>query len=95
MGLKLDMRKAYDRVEWTFLEAVMRRLGFSSQWVKLVMTCIRSVSYAIVVNGQPTRRIIPSRGIRQMDPLSPYLFLLCAEALNSLLRHAKVTRSIT
>ena len=50
------------------------------------MQCITTVSYAIKINGRPRGRIIPSRGIRQGDPLSPYLFLLCAEGLSALIK---------
>lgn len=70
-------------------------MGFSNRWIHLVMRCIRTVSYAVVVNGQPVGIIHPTRGIRQGDPLSPYLFLLCAEALSSLIRHAENIGSIT
>ncbi|OMO90013.1 reverse transcriptase [Corchorus capsularis] len=89
MALKLDLSKAYDRVEWIFLEGIMSRMGFSTRWVHLVMQCVRTVSYSILVNGVQTRRIVPSRGIRQGDPLSPYLFLLCMEGFSSLLQHAE------
>jgi exonuclease III len=89
MGIKLDMSKAYDRVEWNFLEAVMRKMEFPEVWISLVMGCVKSVSYSVIVNGQPVGNIKPTRGIRQGDPLSPYLFLLCAEALSALLTRAE------
>uniref|UniRef100_A0A2N9HN71 Reverse transcriptase domain-containing protein n=1 Tax=Fagus sylvatica TaxID=28930 RepID=A0A2N9HN71_FAGSY len=88
MAIKLDMSKAYDRVEWTFLERVMQRMGFESRWIHLMMVCVRTTSYSVLLNGEPTGYIKPSRGIRQGDPLSPYLFLFCAEGLTALLRQA-------
>lgn len=66
----------------------MEKLGFAPLWIKLVMMCVSSAHYAILVNGIPTRRIIPTQGIRRGDPISPYLFLFCAEVLNSLLSKA-------
>jgi hypothetical protein len=94
MAMKLDMSKAYDRLEWDFLEEMMRKLGFDNRWVNLLMSCVRTVSYAILVNGQPFGQIIPTRGIRQGNPLSSYLFILCAEAMSTMIQHSACESSI-
>ena len=88
-AVKLDMSKAYDRVEWIFLEKMLIWLGFHEQWVNTIMKCVTTVTYRIKVNGVLTDVIVPERGLRQEDPISPYLFLLCAEALSCLLHAAE------
>ena len=86
MTLKLDISKAYGRVEWVWLEKVMEKLGFANRFRDLIMRCVSTVTYSIKINGTPRGHITPSRGIRQEDPLSPYLFLLCAEGLSALIQ---------
>lgn len=88
MAIKLDMSKTYDRVEWRFLEGVMRQMGFDERWICLVMMCVTMVKYLVLINGEPCGHITPTRGIRQGDPISPYLFLLCAEVLSSMVNKA-------
>jgi hypothetical protein len=70
-AVKLDMHKAYDRVEWIFLENMMRKLGFAEGWISLMMACVRSVRYQVRFNSEETEVFNPSRGLRQGDPLSP------------------------
>ncbi|CAL1383881.1 unnamed protein product [Linum trigynum] len=81
MMLKLDMKKAYDMVDWDCLEALLEKYGFEDRWCKWVSTCIRSVKFSILFNGEATDLFTLSRGIRQGDPLSPFLFILMSNAL--------------
>jgi len=89
MAIKTDMAKAYDRLEWQFIQATMTSMGFPPHLVSTIMKCISTVSYSIILNGRPSTKFIPQRGIRQGDPLSPYLFILCANVFSALISKAQ------
>lgn len=84
-ALKLDMCKAYNKIELSYLECVMLKLGFNTKWVNLIMMCISSVSYSFIVNGSPMGYMLPSHGLRQGGPISPYIYSLCAEGLSTMI----------
>ncbi|XP_013625016.1 PREDICTED: uncharacterized protein LOC106331249 [Brassica oleracea var. oleracea] len=88
MAVKTDMSKAYDRIEWQFISDVLYRLGFHAIWINWIMQCITTVSYSYLINETVYGNVLPLRGIRQGDPLSPYVFILCGEVLSGLCREA-------
>ena len=70
------------------LENIMRKMGFDEKWIGLIMVCVKTVTYSILINGKPQGLIHPIKVIRQGDPLSPLVFLLCTEGLHGLIQHA-------
>lgn len=86
MFIKLDMAKAYDRVRWSFLWKIFGAFGFGDDWIRWVMSCVTSISFLVLINGEPLELFGASRGLLQGDPLSVYLVMLFVEGLGHLLR---------
>lgn len=88
MNLKIDLSKAFDKLSWTFIQKMLHAFGFSPMWIRWVHSLISSTFFSLLINGIPSRPFSPSRGIKQGDPLSPFLFVIMAEGLGRLTKHA-------
>lgn len=86
--IKVDLRKAYDTLEWSFIQQVLEGLGLSPQFVGWIMECVTMPSYSICINGGLCGFFKGARGLRQGDPISPYLFVVCMEYLSRALNYA-------
>lgn len=85
MVVKVDLEKVYDRIRWDFLKDTLKAIGLNHHWVKLIMCCVSSTKMKVIWNEQHSDEFVMERGIRQSDPLSPYLFVLCMERLSHLI----------
>ena len=87
--IKLDFEKAYDSVNWDYLLDLMFKFGFGHKWVGWIRECISTAKLSVLVNGSPTEQFCAGKGLRQGDPLSPFLFIIVAESLNVLFKRAR------
>ena len=90
MAIKIDLEKAYNRLDWNFLRRVLMEIGFPSKLIGLIMNIVTTVQFALLWNGERTDSFFPSRGLRQGDRLSPYLFVLCLDKLSHMIKKAVV-----
>lgn len=94
VALKLDLDKAYDHLEWSFIKESLELFQVPPNLITLIMNTISSTCYHIQWNGVPLSEVIPGRGVHQGDPLSAYLFILCLECLSILLEKAVQDKTI-
>ncbi|KAJ9704079.1 hypothetical protein PVL29_005387 [Vitis rotundifolia] len=85
---KLDIEKVYDSINWSFLMKILQKMGFGSRWMEWIWWCISTAKFSVLVNGVPAGFFSNSKGLRQGDPLSPYLFVMGMEVLSALIRKA-------
>ena len=88
MILKLDLSKYFDKLSWNYIHQMLLAFSFSATWTRWIMNLISLPCFSILLNGSPSMPFRPSHGIRQKDPLSPFLFFLMAEGLSRLLHYA-------
>ncbi|KAA0058554.1 LINE-1 retrotransposable element ORF2 protein [Cucumis melo var. makuwa] len=92
--LKLDIEKAFNNLNWDFIDFVLKKKNYPNSWRKWIRGCISNVTYSIIVNGKPQGRIKANRGLRQGDPLSPFLFVIAMDYLSRLLSHLESSGAI-
>ena len=93
-ALNLDLEKAFDKVEWPFLLSIFKHFGFSDKWIQMISQCISTPSFFILINGSPAGFFTSNRGIRQGDPISPFLFILVTDVLSRLFLQKEADSSL-
>eukprot|EP00253_Pinus_taeda_P032083 PITA_32083 len=88
MIIQIDLAKSYDKLSWSYIRAILRAYGFDHNWIRWVMALVSTTSFYILLNGSPSRTLLPSRGLRQGYLLSPFLFVLMMEGLGRTIKSA-------
>ena len=92
---KVDFEKAYDSIDWNYLNEVMLKMGFPTLWRKWIKECVGTATTSVLVNGSPTYEFSLGNGLRQGNPLSPFLLLLAAEGFHVLMESLSVNNLFT
>lgn len=85
MAIKIDLEKAYNRLRWDFIKETLVSYHFPPAMIQIIMKCITTPTMQVLWNGEASRTFFPTRGIRQGDPLSSYIFVLCLEHLSQMI----------
>ncbi|KAK8934810.1 hypothetical protein KSP39_PZI014724 [Platanthera zijinensis] len=90
MAIKIDLEKAFDRMQWSFVKRALLAFNFPPQWINLIMECISSPKFGLLIKGSRSKWINATCGLRQGCPLFPYLFILCSDFLSLLIKASKL-----
>ena len=85
MLIKIDLEKAYDRLSWSFIRDTLEKLGVPNTWIMNIMNCVETTRMSVLWNGKKLDWFKPTKGIRQGDAISPFLFVLCIERLGHII----------
>eukprot|EP00253_Pinus_taeda_P008572 PITA_08572 len=94
MLLKINLSKSFDNISWQYIQKILIAFGFDPSWTRWILSLLTSTFFSVLINGIPSDTFRPSRGIRQGDPLCPFLFVIIAEGLGCFLKSANINRHL-
>lgn len=92
--LKIDLQKAFDTISWSFIERILPLYNLPQLYIKILLSCLRNVNYTPIINGKKSQSFVLTRGIRQGDPLSLYLFILAMESLTKIINKKNCAKNL-